>query len=230
MLQSIRIPSLGLLAKSRISRAIPCWGLVCVIAIGLPWATPAKASVVYDLTATSTTGSLTGNGGAPISPLDWVLTLPNAVVASGSYSASRTCDSVGCRSVVGDFTGFSLISGPLITLTATPDPIYDDTAISLTFDNAGNIISGTITEGSSLWTMQSLAIRESSWSISDFNTDASPWQRECKDTGCTANGVVTLVSGIPEAPSLDIFGVGLLVLMGFGWVRWKRGDLSPLED
>src|SRR5207248_6877637 len=95
--------------------------------------------------------STTGGPGVP-THLDMQLTMANAAVASGSFTASRNCPPgiPPCISNSGNFDEITLaLTSPLapaILIGNSPDFAFDQTNVSLTFAPGGSITSGSIFE------------------------------------------------------------------------------------
>lgn len=176
----------------------------------MTFATPLRANAIYNFTATSTTGS----AGTAIAPVNFTLTLPDSIVLSGGYNASRTCTSYGvlhsCEQSTGDFTGVSLYSTGYAGLVdgPIPDPAYDRTIYSLIFDGAGDIVSGSIVADTASWTV-SINLAAGGWSAS-FNSDA---MGACWSGMCQASGFVS-DTPLPEPSSLMFMGLGLIGIGG----------------
>jgi hypothetical protein len=202
------------------SRAMPAKAAALMLGLALSiaaMAPPARADVIFDLDAQSTTGTLQGNGGAPTVPLDLVLTLTNAVVDSGSFSAWRKCSPGQPPCIgIGDFSVISLATvAPVpdkVILSPTPDLASDHASVSLGFDGSGAIATGDLVENTSVWTLH-LTITGNTWSAA-FNSDVPGYSHDCYGGPCQARGLVSVddPQDVPEPPSLAMLGGGLFGL------------------
>jgi hypothetical protein len=216
------------------SRASP--GKAAALMLGLALSivamtTPAWADVIFDLNAESTMGTPQGNGGAPTIPLDLVLTLTDAVVESGSFSAWRRC-SPGQPPCIGsgDFSVISLDTvAPVpekVILSPTPDRAFDHASVSIGFDGSGGIAAGDLVENTSVWTLD-LTITGNTWSAA-FNSDVPTYSHDCYGGRCEARGLVSVVGvDVPEPPSFSMLGTGLF---GLGLILRGRRTRAVSAD